>query len=371
MQIPAGQVLDGLHQMHGVDAVLLHEVHLAGTVGIAGQTDLHQPLADAVFGDELGHGAAQTADIVLVLDGDHAVLDLLQSLHDGGVGEGLQSGDMHMLDGHAPILQCGGGAHGLLGADAGGEDEHIVALAQHPGAVELHGLIGGEQAGYLLAEHADKDGAIVVIGQLEHALDFGGVADVENRHVGHGAQHAHIVDGLVGHAAGGGDAGDKAHKDHRQVGVSHAHLQLIQNAAVQEHGEGVQEGTIALPGQTGRPGAHILLGNAHGQVAVGIGGAELLDLAGRTQIGGEYQHLGVLGGKVDHAALMSVQFDFHAPFLLTARRRSSGTLPGRPRGCGQSAGRATFSPAAECRWCRGCGRSQPADGRGVRWRRRG
>ena len=122
------------------------------------------------------------------------------------------------------------------------------------------GLVGGEQAGHLLPEHPDKHRAVVVIGQLQHALDLGGVADVKDGHIGLRCAARPLVDGLVGDAAGGGDAGHKSPQRPPAGWDGHAHLQLVQNPAIEEDGEGVQEGAGPLPGQARRLGAHILLG---------------------------------------------------------------------------------------------------------------
>ena len=81
----------------------------------------------------------------------------------------------------------------------GGAD--IVAFGQHAGTVELHRLVGREQTRHFLAEHADVNRAVALICQIEHAFDFGCVADIENGHVRHGAQHTDVIDRLVGNAA--------------------------------------------------------------------------------------------------------------------------------------------------------------------------
>ena len=222
---------------------------------------------------------------------------------------------MEVLDRHALLLQNGGSPHSLLGADGGGEQGDVASLGEDPGPVELHGFGGGEETGHLLAEHPDVDGAIVVVGHVQHAVDLSGVADVEDSQIGHGAQHTHIVGRLVGHAAGGGDAGDKAHKDHGQIGIGHAHLQLVQDPAVEEHGKGVDEGPEALPGQTGCPGAHVLLCDAQGEVALRILLMELFDLAGGAQVGGHDYDLGVLPGHAEHVFRVGIYFNFHGSYL--------------------------------------------------------
>ena len=115
----------------------------------------------------------------------------------------------------------------------------------------------------------------------------------------------------MGNAARSGDAGNEADKYDRQVRIGHAHLKLVQNAAVKEYGKGVQEGAVALSRHTSRPGTHILLGDAHGQITVRINLAELLDLAGRTEVGGHNHDLRMLRGKADHIFFVGIDFNFH------------------------------------------------------------
>lgn len=115
----------------------------------------------------------------------------------------------------------------------------------------------------------------------------------------------------MGHAAGGGDAGHEADEYDRQVRISHAHLQLVKDAAVQEHGEGMQEGAVAFAAHAGCPRAHILFGNAHRQITVGVGLTELLDLAGGTEIGRHHDNFRMLRCKAKHIFFMGIYFDFH------------------------------------------------------------
>ena len=78
-----------------------------------------------------------------------------------------------MLYGNALFLQNCGSAHCFLGADRGGQQNDVIAFAQHAGTVELHRLICREQTRNFLAEHADVDRTVVVVCQIEHAFDFG------------------------------------------------------------------------------------------------------------------------------------------------------------------------------------------------------
>ena len=100
--------------MHGINAVLLHQVHLGCTVRIARRADLDQTLAQSVLRDNISNSGAETADIQMVFDGNNAVLALLDGLNDGRVGERLEGGNVHMLYGNALFLQNCGSAHGFL-----------------------------------------------------------------------------------------------------------------------------------------------------------------------------------------------------------------------------------------------------------------
>ena len=51
-----------------------------------------------------------------------------------------------MLYGNALFLQNRGSAHGFLGADGGGQQNDVIAFAQHAGTVELHRLICREMS---------------------------------------------------------------------------------------------------------------------------------------------------------------------------------------------------------------------------------
>ena len=160
--------------------------------------------------DNISNSGAETDDIQMVFDGNNAVLGLLDGRNDGRVGERLEGGNVHMLYGNALFLQNRGSAHGFLGADGGGQQNDVIAFAQHAGTVELHRLICREQTRNFLAEHADVDRTVVVVCQIEHAFDFGRITDVEDGHVRHGTQYADIVDGLVGNTARRGNARHKA-----------------------------------------------------------------------------------------------------------------------------------------------------------------
>lgn len=63
---------------------------------------------------------------------------------------------------------------------------------------------------------------------------------------------------------------------------------------MQEHGEGMQEGAVAFTAHPGCPRAHILFGNAHRQITVGVGLTELFDLAGGTEIGRHHDNFRML-----------------------------------------------------------------------------
>ena len=282
---------------------------------IARQTDLDQTLAQSVLRDNISNSGAETADIQMVFDGNNAVLALFDGLNDGRVGERLESGNVHMLYGNALFLQNRGSAHGFLGADGGGQQKDVIAFAQHAGTIELHRLICREQTRNFLAEHADVDRTVVVVCQIEHAFDFGRITDVEDGHVRHGTQYADIVDGLVGNTARRGNARHKADEYDRQIRVSDAHFQLIENAAIQEYRKGVQERTVALTAHAGCPGAHVLLGDTHGQVAVRVGLAELFYFAGGAEVGRHNQNLRMLGCEADHIFFMCINFDLHFELL--------------------------------------------------------
>ena len=113
---------------------------------IARQADLDQTLAQSVLCDNIGNSGAETADIQMVFDGNNAVLALIDGLDDGRVGERLEGGNVHMLYGNALFLQNRGSAHGFLGADGGGQQNDVIAFAQHAGTVELHRLICREMS---------------------------------------------------------------------------------------------------------------------------------------------------------------------------------------------------------------------------------
>ncbi len=161
------------------------------------------------------------------------------------------------------------------------------------------------------------------MGHVEDRQHLGGVAGLQHRHVGDGAHDGDVVDGLVGHPARGGDAGQEPDQTHGQVGVGDRHLQLVQRPAVQEDREGVQPRLEALAGQAGREPEHVLLGHPHGEEPVRVGVSPRPHLAGVGEVGRQHDEARLVRGEVDEVAHVGAAEHFDAPPRRRVHRAAS------------------------------------------------
>ena len=171
----------------------------------------------------------------------------------------------------------------FFGRDVFGEQRHVGAFCSDTGVVELDRLIRREQSGNRLTQHSYVERTAGFVCHGQEAFDIRRVGDGVDAHVGYAAQRADVVGGLVGYTAGGGEAGNEAHEAYGQIAVCHGHLNLVQNASVQEDAEGMQIGQEAFSGKTGSPADHVLFGDAQGESMIS---QEVPRSAERTTVSG-------------------------------------------------------------------------------------
>ena len=281
-------------------------------VGIL-QANLEERLADAFFSHDFSHAASQTADDGSVLDGDYTIFRILAGFCDLGIRERLECRDVEMIDLHAFCRQGCRGAERFFRADGGREDRHICVFFRmnDAGFVELHRFVRREETRHFLAQLTDIDRSVVLVGNVQDAVDLRGVADVKDREIRDCADDAYVIGGLMGYAARCRNARHKSAEDHREIRVGNAHFQLVQDAAVQEYGKCVDKWAEALAREAGCPGAHVLLGDSQCQVTVRIFFAKFRYLAGGAQIAGKDQDFGMLLSHAEDVRVMSVQLQLH------------------------------------------------------------
>ncbi len=146
---------------------------------------------------------------------------------------------------------------------------------------------------------------------VEHRLDLGRVPGLEHRHVRRRPHDGDVLDGLVRHAPGGGDARQEADEADLQVRVRDRHRQLVVGAPVDEDREGVDVGHVPLAREPGGETHHVLLGHAEGEEAVGVGVAPPPHLAAVGEVRGQDHDLGLVGGPGDEVVDVGAVDDLH------------------------------------------------------------
>lgn len=130
-RVALGQLIDGVDDVSGADAVLDDEV-----VGWAGAGHLpHGQNLDLAQGFRQGseHRLSETALGVVVLDGDDAAAALESVLHHGSSVQGLDGEGVEHAGVHAALLERLGRLHRLVQRNAGTDQQHgvLVRLAHH------------------------------------------------------------------------------------------------------------------------------------------------------------------------------------------------------------------------------------------------
>ena len=218
--------------------------------------------------------------------------------------------------GDAGLGKLCGGVHGQAHGVAVGDDGHVLAV------LDLVGLADGEfhvlvvDLGHRVAGEAQVHGA-VSLGGLTDQLAGGVVVRGHNhRHVGDGAQDAHVLDGLVGRAVvGGSHAAVGAGDLHVQIGVADLLADHLAHAQGAEHGVGHHEGDLSAGGQPGGEAGAVLLGDAHVDVLVRQGLTEFAGLAALADVDIDHDQIGVLFAQLRDLLAEAVAGGDH--FLLT------------------------------------------------------
>ena len=141
--------------------------------------------------------------------------------------------------------------------------------------------------------------------QIHGAVNLGGLTDElaggvvvrghDDRHVGDGAQHAHILNGLAGRAVVGGRPAAVGTGDlHVQVGVADLLTDHLTHTQRPEHRVGDDKGDLTAGGKTGSHARAVLLGNANVDVLPGELLAELAGLAALADVNIDDQNIGIL-----------------------------------------------------------------------------
>ena len=242
----------------------------------------------------VGDGAVEAADGVVVLHGDHraGLLGILQHqlLIEGLDGEHVDDGGVDAL-----LLEQVGGLDGAAHHEAGGDDGHVRALAEHHALADLELLAVGVDAVVGLAVDAQILHALAVHQVLEDGRQLGGVRRVNDGGAGDGAVEGHILKGHVGAAVhGGGDAGVGADHGDAVVGIGAGQEHLIVAAAGGEGAEGVADGLEARRGQAAGDAHHVGLGDAAVDGAVRMGLAVLGGADAAHQVGVQIDVIRVL-----------------------------------------------------------------------------
>ena len=115
----------------------------------------------------------------------------------------------------------------------------------------------------------------------------------------------------MGNAARCRDARNEADEDDGEVGVGDGHLDLVENSSVLKDSEGVDKGSVSLSSQTGCPGDHVLFGDTHREIAVGVIRSEFLYFTGSAEVCGKDDHFGVFRSKTENILFVCVDFNFH------------------------------------------------------------
>ena len=176
-----------------------------------------------------------------------------------------------------------------------GDDNDALAV------LDLMGLADGEL--HILV--VDLRDGVTGEAQIHGAVDLSGLTDElaggvvvrghDDGHVGDGAQHAHILNGLVGRAVvGGRHAAVGAGDLYVQVGVADLLTDHFAHTEGTEHGIGDDKGDLAAGGKARGNARAVLLGDADVDVLVRQLLAEFAGLAALADININDQNVGIL-----------------------------------------------------------------------------
>ncbi len=265
------------------EAGVVEQLVVGAAGGVAAQADpAHR--GGPALGQQLGHGGAEAAVDVVVLDRDHPA-GLGRRAHDRVLVEGLDRVAVDELDGHVlgPRLQP---AQAVADVGPAGHQRQVAALPQDvgPADLEVRRLVV-EHRGRLAVE-AQVDRVRVVDRGLEGGHQLVGVGHHHDRERRHGPEHGDVLDGVGrGAVLAVRDAAVRAdHVDLEAVvadGLAH-----VVHGPAQERAEGDGVGHEAGQGEAGGHADHVLLGHAAVEVAVGVGLPELGEAHAAAQVGG-------------------------------------------------------------------------------------
>ncbi len=205
----------------------------------------------------------------------------------GGVerfdGGGVDDGDVHVVR-----RQRLGGLQGAHGHQPAGDEDDVVAAAQHLGLAEFEGVVVFVQHGGNVAAQQPQVGGSFAGRELRDGLfDVDRVAGVHDGQVGHAAEDRHVLGGLVAGAVAGGQAGQPADDVDVQVRFGAVQAEEVVGAAGGEHGVGGGERHQAGFGQPGGGAEEQLFGHAHLEEPLREGLGEDVHVGVFAQVRGE------------------------------------------------------------------------------------
>ena len=296
--VAAEQLVDALrHPLRG-EAVHVQQLFIGGRLGVvvldADAVDAGGP----ILAERLSHGAPETTDDGVLLDG-HDAAGLLRRRHDAGHVKRLDGGHVDDVG-----IDAGGGEDvrrvdhaGRLGA--GADERDVGALAHDLDLAELEAVAGLEQRLRGVAHEADEDRPVVVDRPGQDLLGLDLVGGGDDDHAGHGPGDGDVVHDLVRLAGLAREQAAVARGDlDVGTGLGDEHADLVQRPVERKGHEGADERHQADLGHARGHAEHVLLGDAHLVEALGIGILEELGLRGAAQVAVEDDDAGVVGGQL-------------------------------------------------------------------------
>ena len=155
-----------------------------------------------------------------------------------------------------------GGLEHTLGHDPAGDQADIGAVAEHAGLSDLELVALGQDDGHDPAQSAHVGRAVVVGDGLDDLPHLAGVSRVDDDHVRQAPHQGYVLDGLVGRAAGRGDAGQKGEDLDVLPPERNRHRDLIERSPAGKDAVGGHERGVPDPRQPRRDAHHVRFGHA-------------------------------------------------------------------------------------------------------------
>ena len=284
-----------------------------------------------MLAQRLGHGPAEAADDVVLLDHQHRL----------GLGrrggqrlrvDRLHGRDRQEIHGDPILRQPLGRFHGHDHRDSARDDGQILPVAELPGLSDRKRLGPLEQDRRLVPAAPDERRAVPAQRQLERLLHLHRIGGDDHHHVGQGAHHADVQDGLMaGPVIGVRQAAVGPRQHHRQVVVANRVPDLVGALQHQEQGERVDHRAQPRGGHPRGDVRHVGLGHADVEEPLRKGLGEAAGLGAGRHVGVQHNQLGNLRTQLHQRLAQGIthrdelDFGFHRAASNSARvLRSSG-----------------------------------------------